>query len=168
MKKYTTLTIILPIVIFLSCTNYPNLKKEDPSTTNDKLKNEGTSYLDETNIKNEIEDIIKSFDTTSFQVERFVIKEGKLNKKTLDFFHRDRTPKKLVIRSYDQIESTSWEEIFYFGNDSGYPITYTYKISEDTSVQSFWRNRDVISYIKGNGDFFTNNLDEFIKEKYLR
>lgn len=91
------------------------------------------------------------------------------DKVVLECFSDGYFPKKIDIKSVVQGEdgtSHLFTETFYFGDDNGYPLIYTYQ-SEDgeTSIQVIAKNRAVVSYITHhNNIIYVNKLDSFTKE----
>lgn len=118
---------------------------------------------------NEIEGLISEYANDKRFKEHQIVSDSPDYVKVI-ILEQNRELKCLKVQSAIQEKPEEvFSEILYFGNDSGFPIVYTYPITdEETSVQIVKKGRDVISYTKSNKKgIFINSLDSFTTETKL-
>lgn len=147
------LVLIIIIILFSSCMDNSN-----------KNKSSSTSSFDNNKIS-EIEYLINTFDSTSLKYDKIIVNDIGYKDKILELYKKNDIPKKLIIQTNLKDSSNIFKEEFYFGENSGFPYVYTYKISEkSTSVQSIFKNKNVVSYVKNDKNILINKFNDFIKE----
>lgn len=150
------LLVIFSIVIFgsLSCNNK---SADDQMAT--KLQNDDSSIIFQT------ETLIEKYDTTRFNSKTMVLYNP--NETIVECLYEKQQPKILhlnTISNEDGMRDT-FAEVFYFGENGGFPIVYSYKVNQEISRQVITRDRNVISYLMKDGKVtYINKLDSFTKE----
>jgi|GEM_PF-6277035 len=154
--KILNLVLIILIILFSACIGNSNKNKSPNSNSFDDNENSQIS---------EIESLINTFDSTLLQYEKIIVDSITNKDKILELYKKNGTPKKLIIQNNLKDSPNIFKEEFYFGENSGFPLVYTYKISKNRiSIQSIFKDRNVVSYVKNEKNIYNNEFDDFIKE----
>lgn len=161
------------IIVILSTAVISIISSCSESQRNDKSSNTKVGLNSDSAIIVGAEALMKEYGEKHFKslVKQIIT----VDKRIVECFYENKSPKILNIKTFASIDEEGYladtsTEMFYFGENNGFPIIYTYDLplTQETSVQIITQNRVVVSYLLKNGKFsYLNNLDSIDKESKI-